>query len=148
MTEQQIEPTSETPDEVATEVPDDQASDQDEQRPDSANREAAKYRRQAREAQAERDQLREVVTAYRRREAEEAAEAAGLERGGDLFDTGVDLAELLTDEGTVDAGKVKDAAAAVLSARPHWGRKEGGFDLGPRRHIEPPPNWQQVLKSR
>jgi hypothetical protein len=62
--------------------------------------------------------LTATLDAYRRRDVEQAAEAAGMARGGDLFDAGHKLDDLLGDDGTVDAAKVAATAASVpLSAR-------------------------------
>lgn len=127
----------------------DQASEPQEaaERPENANREAAKYRRQLRDAEAERDRLAETVTRYQRAEAEQYAEAAGMVRGADLFDLGADLASMLAEDGTVDAEKVAATAAALLADRPHWRRPPTDFDLGPRsRPPAPGPSWGDVLR--
>lgn len=120
---------------------------EDQERADNPNREAAKYRRQLREAEAERDQLRETVTGYRRAEVEKHAEAAGMVRGADLFDLGADLGELLAEDGTVDPEKVTAAATAVLADRPHWRRPPTDFDLG-ARPLSPAggPTWAEVIR--
>jgi hypothetical protein len=66
--------------------------------------------------------LTATLDAYRRRDVEQTAEAAGMARGGDLFDAGHELGDLLADDGTVDAEKVAAAAAVVLGERPHWAK--------------------------
>jgi len=110
--------------------------------------EAAKYRRRLRETEAERDSLSTALDTYRRRDAEQAAEAAGLARGGDLFDAGNQLADLLADDGTVDVEKVTAAAVEVLAQRPHWGASTPSLDLGPRGRAEAGgPSWGDVLKA-
>jgi hypothetical protein len=66
--------------------------------------------------------LTATLDAYRRRDVERAAEAAGMARGGDLFDAAHKLEDLLGDDGTVDAEKVAAVATSVLAERPHWGK--------------------------
>ncbi|OBC12614.1 hypothetical protein A5784_32825 [Mycobacterium sp. 852013-50091_SCH5140682] len=107
-------------------------SDVDEDQDDDAGdgkggREAAKYRRRLREAEAERDQLAERVTALQRAEVERLATADGLKPAALWSST--ELAGLLDDEGVVDAAKV---AAAISGARdtlgilkPTHNRREG-----------------------
>ena len=56
---------------------------------ETPNREAAKYRRQLREVETERDRLTETLTTYRRREAEQYAEAAGMARGAACSTSGL-----------------------------------------------------------
>ncbi len=110
--------------------------------------EAAKYRRRLRETEAERDSLSTALDTYRRRDAEQVAEAAGLANGGDLFDAGNQLGDLLADDGTIDVEKVKAAAAEVLARRPHWGAPTPSLDLGPRGRPEARgPSWGDVLKA-
>ena len=87
---------------------------------ESGNAEAARYRTRLRETETERDSLRSTLDTYRRRDAELAAEAAGMAKGSDIFVAGTELESLLADDGTVDDAKVKTAAAAVLAERPHW----------------------------
>lgn len=123
-----------TPEETPK-APDDAANDQPTEAPESNDQpsnEAAKYRRRLRETEAQRDTLTATLEVYRRREVEAAAEVAGLARGADLFDTGVQLADFIGDDGVVDGGKVAEAAAAVLAERPHWRAQQPSMDLGPR----------------
>ena len=97
----------------------------------AARREAANYRRRLREVEAERDQLVAVVDGYRRGEVEALA-GRSLARGDDLWVAGVDLADLLAEDGTVDPAKVEQATAATLEQRPHWRRSFGSGDGGVR----------------
>lgn len=98
----------------------------------STSREAAKYRRQLREAEAERDTLAGRLAAQQRAEVDRLAEAAGI-RPAALWATGVDLPDLLTTDGAVDAQAVAeriDAATEALGLRrPIDGHvaAEGGF---------------------
>lgn len=105
-------------------------------------REAARYRRRLRETEAERDTLAARVEALQRAAVEREASGA-LARPEALWAAGVDLAGLLTDEGTVDAAKVAQAvedardrlglAPAVRTPRadPTQGGR-GGIEVAPR----------------
>lgn len=82
------------------------------------NREAAKYRRQLRDAQAERDSLQTTVDAHNRSSVERLA-SAHLAQPSDLFDLGsVDLSDLMDEDGQPDAEAVKEAAESILADRP------------------------------
>lgn len=97
----------------------------------AARKEAAGYRRRLRDAEAERDQLRTALDAYRRTEAENLA-AQRLASGSDLWAAGVELGALLGDDGALDPAKVETAVAATLAQRPHWRRPIGAGDGGAR----------------
>jgi hypothetical protein len=82
----------------------------------------------------------------------QAAEAAGMARGGDLFDAGHELSAMLADDGTVDAEKVVAAAAAVLAERPHWAvrppprpKVDAAQGQTPRQRSS---SWQKVISGR
>ncbi|WP_236591293.1 hypothetical protein, partial [Mycobacterium paraintracellulare] len=76
-----------------------------------------RYRMELRAAEAERDQLRERVEAFQRREAERLA--GDLAQPGDLFELGgVSLTDLLTEAGDVDSAAVAEAVATLISSRP------------------------------
>lgn len=79
-----------------------------------SNREA-KYRKQLREAEAERDALRERVTTLQRGEAERVA-GGHLTRPAALWAAGTSLDDLLTPEGDLDPEKVNAAAEAAAEA--------------------------------
>lgn len=82
------------------------------------NAEAAKYRRQLRDAEATRDDLQGQLDTWNR-EAIERRAAQHLAVASDLFDLGeVDPADLLGDDGRVDPDKVDAAARALIEARP------------------------------
>lgn len=102
-------PDQQPPADTAT-PPDAQPEPQD----DGKNGEAAKYRRQLREAEAERDQLRANVETLRRRDAEGMV-AETLASPKLLWALGATPADLIGDDGTVDAGKVRAVADAVLA---------------------------------
>lgn len=115
-------------------------SDADDKAGGKANREAARYRTQLRETQAERDTLRTQLTAMHRAEVLRIA-SNDLSNGEDLFVfRGDDVADYLDDDGTVNAGKVKAAAAEVVKERgylraipPTSGAPMGGSPL-PKHH--------------
>jgi len=95
----------------------DEAPDANDDR--GGNREAAKYRRQLREAEAARDALGERLAALQRGQAETFAREH-LADGADLWRDGLDLTALLDDDGNLDAAKVAEAARAARKAHPHW----------------------------
>lgn len=98
----------ETAQEPASEVPEPEV--QDGQDPAAATRkEAAAYRRRLRDTEGERDRLAERDTGDQRREVEALAELGrGHDRmlsGADLWTAGVQITDLLDEDGAVDAGK-------------------------------------------
>lgn len=80
---------------------------------DGPGREAARYRRRLRDAEAERDALKATVQSLQRAEVDRLATDAGL-RPAALWANGAEVGELLADDGTVDAARV---AAAISAAR-------------------------------
>ncbi|GAA0303187.1 hypothetical protein [Kineococcus aurantiacus] len=117
------------------------------------NAEAARWRASFREAEAERDGLRERVTNLQRREVERLAEGK-LAQAGDLLTYGeVTLDDLLDADGHVDAGAVEQAVAGLLAARPGLRYLPPGpssFGLGYTRPIprgEPETFAQAVRKT-
>ncbi len=100
------------------------------------NAEAAKYRRRLREAEADRDRLAGLVTGHQRTEVERLASsgagAAALADGADLWAAGVELGDLLDEDGGVDAAKVAAAAAKVLAQHPAWQSRIPDLGQGPR----------------
>lgn len=119
---------------------------------EAARKDAGKYRRQARAAETELEKARATVSAHNRQAAETLA-AGKMANGADLWVAGVDLDQLIDDEGKVDPARVADAVDAVLGERPHWAvpkPAQGGFDGGARRHAEPEPDrdetWAKVLQ--
>lgn len=83
-----------------------------------SNREAARYRRQLRETEAERDALREQVEGMRRAEVDRLAQQHHRIGVAALLATGTQLADLMTDSGTVNAEALK---VAVERARAELG---------------------------
>ena len=86
------------------------------------DREAARYRRQLRAAEAERDALRSQVEGYHRAEVERLAGARGLIDPLDVWASGVSLDQMLTDAGAVDTARVEKVVADIAQSRPHWVR--------------------------
>lgn len=119
------------------------------EQPHGDGREAAKYRRQLREAEAERDTLSGRVAAMQKREVERLA-AADLAAPADLWLTGTALADLLDDNGDVDTAKVTDAIQRVIGERPSWRAAPAppSFDGGVRATAAAPgPTYQDVLRG-
>ena len=85
---------------TAPEEPAEDVQETPEEEPATSNREA-RYRRQLRDAEAERDTLRGQVETLQRAEAERVA-AAHLARPEGLWAAGTALPDLLDDEGDVD----------------------------------------------
>lgn len=82
------------------------------------NAEAAKYRVRAREAETALAAAQARIEAMQTREVERLA-GKHLAQPADLFAlSGKTLADLLDDNGDVDAERVAEVAAAVLAARP------------------------------
>jgi hypothetical protein len=127
------------------------------------NSEAAKYRRQLREVEAERDQLKtqldtSQVTALQGRiddmNRAEAERLAGthLADGKDLWLTGTTVADLLDDDGRLSAEKVTAAAQSITTDRPHWSRRHTAAapsgEVTSRGKIDDAPNrsWSDLLR--
>ena len=113
-------------------------------------REAANYRRRLRAVEAERDALAERVTAFQRAEVERIVVDGdeALTNGADIWAGGVELCDLLDDDGGLDVAKVDRARDRVLSDRPHWRRLPGGaaWDGGARRASPPAPDFAGALR--
>lgn len=93
-----------------------------------AIREAAKYRKRAQEAEAERDQLRDRLTTAHRTIAESMT---GLRKPSALWATGTTVDDLLDDDGDLDPAKVQAAAQAAvdelgIATAPKPDRSQGG----------------------
>ncbi|CDO05439.1 hypothetical protein C1S82_13015 [Mycolicibacterium cosmeticum] len=123
------------------------------------NREAAKYRRQLREAEAQRDALAERLGVIQRNEAERVARKH-LADPADLWRDGLEMAALLDENGNLDPAKVEEASQAVLAAHRHWGRNvsaqdrmnralNGRFASGASSdEYTPPVSWASVINKR
>lgn len=92
------------------------AEDSEVEQEPAAGREAAKYRRQLREAETERDTLRGRLETMQRTEVERIARTEhNLTKPAAIWSAGTDLADLLADDGKVDPVKVKEATEAAIS---------------------------------
>lgn len=74
-----------------------------------AGHEAAKYRTRLRETEAQRDQLADQVTALRRAAVEDRLKSHRVPAAG-FWAAGVELDELMDDDGNLDDEKIKAAA--------------------------------------
>lgn len=115
-----------------------------------SNAEAARYRVQLREAQAQHEVTRQLLATYQRAAAE-AALAEHLAQPADLFDVGqVDLADHIDDAGQVNAATLVAAAQELLKTRPGLKVEQTGLrDWG--QHGEHPPGpvgWKSVIGNR
>ena len=118
--------TDQTPDTTTrdAETPDQTRSDDS----SKAIREAAKYRKRAQEAEAERDRLRDRLTAAHMSIAESMT---GLRKPSALWATGTTVDDLLDDDGDLDPIKVQEAAQAAvdelgIATAPKPDRSQGG----------------------
>jgi hypothetical protein len=113
-------------------VPPPEAAQQAESRQEGApvNREA-RYRTERNEARAQVAELIERIGRMQRTEVER--QAAGLHDPGDLWTAGVDLAELLTEDGDVDPERVAEAVAALADSKPYMLKPPRGSNFGQGR---------------
>jgi hypothetical protein len=83
-------------------------------------REAAGYRTQLRDAEAQRDQLQETVSGWQSAELAELATAAGIAKTA-LADvaTHVPLESVVDEKGLLDAAKIDAALSSLKTERPH-----------------------------
>lgn len=115
----------------------------------SGNREAAKYRRQLRDVETERDQLKSLVDSYRKTEVERRVSDA-LEDPRDLWLSGVALADVLGEDGTVDESKLDAVVLRVTSEHPAWRKRPVvgvDFDQGKTSDHSVSPSWTSLLRS-
>jgi hypothetical protein len=114
-----------------------------------ANREA-RYRREAREAQAQVAELIDRVTRMQRAEVERLA--ARLHNPGDLWTAGVDLVELMNEDGEVDPERVAEAVAALADSKPYLLKppRSYNFGQGKRTPVDSGTGttWGSVLRGR
>lgn len=113
-----------------TDVTDDTEPAQEATKP---GQEAARYRRQLRAAEADRDALRTRLETFQTREVERLATGPGaLSLGSDLWRS-TPLVDLLDTEGNVDPERVTAAVAGLIQAhfhygyRPAWPSADAGF---------------------
>lgn len=115
-----------------------------------ASRQAAAYRRQLREVEAERDSVQARITALQRQQVERLA-SERLAVGADLFDIGgADLANLLNDDGDLDETAVTAALDELLKERPRLERTRPPQNFGQGRlgsSSAHRPEWGSVLRG-
>lgn len=115
------------------------------------SREAAAYRRQLRETQAERDQLREQIDALQREQVERLAAQSGLAVASDVWLHGATLDSLRAEDGSVDSETVSGVVEAIVKDRPGLKAPRNG-DIGIGRGAAarppqtPPVGLSQLLK--
>lgn len=112
--------------------------------------EAARYRRQLRSAEADRDALKARLETFQTREVERLATGPGvLALGSDLWRSTA-LPDLLDPEGNVDPEKVTAAVAGLIEAHHHyeWRPVFGSADAGVRGAGNQPSTttWDSVLR--
>jgi hypothetical protein len=133
---------------LAAQQKDDAAHDDGDGR---ANRREATYRIRAREAEATAISLMERVTKMQRAEVERQA-AARLHDPSDLWTAGVELIELLDEDGEVDQQRVDEAVAALADSKPYMVKPPRGANFGQGRRTlvdsDSGPSWGQVLRGR
>lgn len=112
-------------------------------------------RRRAQAAEAERDALAETLNRVRVAEVHRLA-ADRVAVPNDLFDFGLELDEVLTDDGLIDPDKVSEAIDVILETRPGLAAaqlikgprpieyRNGGQNM-PTRKADNHANWQQVF---
>jgi hypothetical protein len=93
------------------------------------SREAASYRRRLRDAEAERDGLRERLDGYERAEVERLAGDAGLQVPADVWQFGTSLDTLRGGDGSIDHEAVNGLVAEIVKDRPGLQAQPVG-DLG------------------
>lgn len=137
---------------IESDAPDSDSND--ERQDDNANSQAKRYRLALRAAEAERDALLGRVEGFQRAEVERLA-AAQLAQSDDLFTVGgIELADLLDENGNVDAELVNAATATLVETRPglhknsrivpitgvqNWGQGQSNPNRGGTT------TWQRVL---
>jgi hypothetical protein len=113
------------------------------------NREA-RYRVERNEARAALTAAEERVARLQTAEAYRLAREAGLSVGADLMLAGVELSELLTEDGLVSVEAVTEAAKAVLAERPQLRKLDRATDpsqgLGGQQK-KPELSWSNALNG-
>lgn len=139
--------------EVTDQVPDDETPPEE----STPNREAARYRTQLRESQAETEALRGQVRAMQRAELERVATSGDgirLHRASDIWpdDAGTDLSELLDEDGRIDADAVRGVIEAATADRPYLRadikvRRSDPSQGAGANVMDPPASWANVLQA-
>ena len=120
-------------------------ADPDDDAGEPASAREARYRTRLREAEGRVETQERVITALQEqiaaRDCADAERLAGarLADGADLWAAGVQLDDLLGDDGRLSEAKVNEAVARVLNRRPHWqaSRYRGPLSSGASNQSEP-----------
>lgn len=107
-------PAPEPVDDVTVDPPEPEAKPDD-----KPGREAARYRRQLRDAEAERDRLAAALADRQHQDVTDIA-ADHLLDPADFLLVHTDLSDFLDDDGNVDEAKVAEAVEQMRETRPHW----------------------------
>jgi len=119
---------------------------------DDAGKEAAKYRRQLREAEAERDGLRTAMTNLQRQQVEDIARREHhLSVPAAVWKAGVEVQSLLGADGALDADLVSAAITAAVTDLGLRVNKPSGLPAAPNAGRESTsktgPTWGEFLKN-
>lgn len=116
--------------------------------PAERNREAERYRRQAREAQSERDALGARLEALQRNEIGRLAVGHRLLRPESIWATGATVGDFLDTSGNVDPCRVAEIADQAVETL-GLARTDGppALEGGPRTTAAPPVGWADVLRQ-
>lgn len=115
-----------------------------------AAKEAARYRRQLRAAESERDALAEQVTALRRAAVEDRLKAQHVPAAG-FWAAGVQLDDLLDDDGNLDDEKITEAADRAVET---LGLERVGVHMRPvpgegrTTSPSPTPSWEAAFAPK
>jgi len=115
-----------------------------------ATREAARYRRRLREAEAQRDALAQQLEALQRQMVERIIQRECHGKPAGLWASGVTVADLIGEDGTVDPDKVKAAwenAVEMLGLNTRI--NDGAYVPSEGRNVTSPPSapsWQEALR--
>jgi hypothetical protein len=118
---------------------------------DAGGKEAAKYRRKLREAEGERDQLAQQLTAMRRSQIDAQASDMGIKPAA-LWASGTQLEDMLGDDGVPDPEKITAAVNAArntlgihTAGRVQLGTRSGSGASANREHRQA--SWASALNS-
>ena len=139
-----------TDDQTTTEATEATEVDDQAQPENKAGREAARYRHRAKEAEAERDALAEQLTALRRAAVEDRLKAQHVPAAG-FWAAGVQLDDLLDDDGNLDDEKIKTAADHAVET---LGLERVGVHMRPvpgegrTTSPSPTPSWEAAFAPK
>jgi hypothetical protein len=110
-----------------------------------------RYRLQLREAERERDSLREQVNRLQTAEVERLAAHAGLAVAGDVWQFGATLDTLRAEDGSIDHDTVSGVVGDILRSRPGLQAMRNPIGIGrgmsaAPRNNHPPVGLSQLLK--